>query len=531
MNTQDQKELAFAEQYFHAGKADWAEAVLKKLLIKYPEHPTVLELLGYIAGNHGALDLATGYLSRSHQAQPDNASVAYYLAYCLQQTGRHIEAVSCFKQSLKKRPFSEGWRNLAISLQQVDEKQEALECLLLAKQSEPQSVGVLYDYATALQESGSHTEALVNVNALLVIEKNPNAYLLRARVQQSLHQPQAASQDMEAALNINPNDAVVWTNYAALLFQSNEFQRSAQASERALAIDNSNCLTWLNYIAALMKLKLTRESIAACHQVLTLEPQNAQVWFNKAMAHGELLETNLAVEAYQKAKSFGANASQIDYALAAYGAGEIPDASPKDYVTILFDNYADRFDEHLLKGLEYKVPHVMKDVLANHCTQAERGIVLDLGCGTGLFGSSLKPYANSLIGVDLSSKMLSVAKSKAIYSDLITSDILAYLKRLSDPIRLAVALDVFVYIGDLDAIFSQIRRLSKSGTEFAFSIEESMGDLPFQLLPSLRYAHQESYITSLATEHDFNIIASEGLISRKDRGEPIQGKIFFLRFS
>ena len=45
--------------------------------------------------------------------------------------------------------------------------------------------------------------------------------------------------------------------------------------------------------------------------------------------------------------------------------------------------------------------------------------VLDAGCGTGLCGPLLAPYARRLIGVDLSEGMLALAKEKHVYDALI----------------------------------------------------------------------------------------------------------------
>jgi predicted TPR repeat methyltransferase len=529
MNPQDDKDLAFAEQYFHAGRADLAEVILNKLLVKYPEQAKALEILGYIAGNRGDLVSATDLLTRAHQAQADNPSVAYYLAYCLQQAGRHDQAIAYFKQSLAKQPFAEGLRNYAYSLHAIGQKIDGLTCLAQALALEPQTLGILYDYASALTESELHKEALEIINKLLHLQKNSSALLLRARILQKIGEQAQAVSDTRAALRMDPNNAVAWIDFAALLFEQNEFEASAEASERALSIDSTRSLAWLNYAAALLKIKRTKDCVAACEKVIELDPENAQAWLNKAMAHGELSETEAAIEAYQKAKCFGATASQIDYALAAYGAVPMPTESPQDYVKTLFDNYADRFDEHLLKGLEYQVPTVMDRMISQLCDSKYKGTVFDLGCGTGLFGSSLKLYADKLIGLDLSPKMLDVAQQKGIYTELHACDVLEYLKETQQSIRMAVALDVFVYIGDLESIFAELARLSLPNAEFAFSIEENFDDTPYQLLPSLRYAHSESYIFELQEKYGFGLIAKEALVSRKDRGQPVYGKIFILR--
>ena len=55
------------------------------------------------------------------------------------------------------------------------------------------------------------------------------------------------------------------------------------------------------------------------------------------------------------------------------------------------------------------------------------GSIMDLGCGTGLFGIEIRQFCEHLEGVDLSEKMLDKAKEKNIYNNLIKQDILDYL--------------------------------------------------------------------------------------------------------
>ncbi|WP_371440254.1 methyltransferase domain-containing protein [Candidatus Coxiella mudrowiae] len=45
--------------------------------------------------------------------------------------------------------------------------------------------------------------------------------------------------------------------------------------------------------------------------------------------------------------------------------------------------------------------------------------MLNFGCGTGLCGEYFKPLAKELIGVDLSEKILLIAKNKNIYNILL----------------------------------------------------------------------------------------------------------------
>lgn len=54
---------------------------------------------------------------------------------------------------------------------------------------------------------------------------------------------------------------------------------------------------------------------------------------------------------------------------------------------------------------------------------AEPGIVLDVGCGTGVVGVELQQHSfTSIDGIDISPEMLEVARSKGCYRELIEAD-------------------------------------------------------------------------------------------------------------
>lgn len=82
-----------------------------------------------------------------------------------------------------------------------------------------------------------------------------------------------------------------------------------------------------------------------------------------------------------------------------------------EYTKKLFDNYADHFEEHLLSSLKYQVPSIIKEKL-KFLNLSKSFKVLDLGCGTGLIGTTLIDIFSDFIGVDISSKMIEEAEKK-----------------------------------------------------------------------------------------------------------------------
>ena len=98
--------------------------------------------------------------------------------------------------------------------------------------------------------------------------------------------------------------------------------------------------------------------------------------------------------------------------LGALPAGDMPAA----YVRTLFDQYAPRFDAALTEGLAYRGPALLRDAIETACAAARRPMrfpdMLDLGCGTGLAGAAFRPFVRRLTGVDLSDRMVAVARGE-----------------------------------------------------------------------------------------------------------------------
>ena len=157
------------------------------------------------------------------------------------------------------------------------------------------------------------------------------------------------------------------------------------------------------------------------------------------------------------------------------------------------------------------------------------GSIVDLGCGTGLFGMEIKQFCNHLEGIDLSEKMLNEAKKKDIYNKLIKEDILVYLSKSSLNFDYFVSTDVFVYIGDLSDIFKFIKSRNKTRGKLVFSTEDYDGD-GFFLERSGRYSHSKKYIESLCKKFGYKLRHFETQDLRKDKNQFIRGGLYILDF-
>jgi predicted TPR repeat methyltransferase len=130
--------------------------------------------------------------------------------------------------------------------------------------------------------------------------------------------------------------------------------------------------------------------------------------------------------------------------------------------------------------------------------------------------------------------MLAKAKTRAVYDELVCAELAEYLAGVTQPVDLAVAADVFVYIGDLDAVFARVAATLRPGGMFAFSVESTASEpgaerADYRLLPTHRYAHSPDYVRRLASRHGFGVETAESAVIRKNGDADIVGQLVLLR--
>jgi predicted TPR repeat methyltransferase len=277
-----------------------------------------------------------------------------------------------------------------------------------------------------------------------------------------------------------------------------------------------------------------REALESFRSALRHDPTCRYVRANIGSALYQLGRHSEALAAYQDALRLEPDNAMARHMVLSL-SGAVDDTSAQlNYVKELFDSYATRFDRDLVENLNYRTPEVIAGLLNEIRPWALRSCdVLDLGCGTGLCGAAVGTLARRLVGVDISSKMLEVAARRGIYTHLQCEDLIASLaKAATVDFDLVLAADVFIYVGGLDKIIHEVRRVLRPGGVFAFSAEQlesrqdsSVGDMPsgYALNATGRYAHSADYLHRLAQTAGFEVNRHVVEVARIDFGRPITG--------
>lgn len=198
------------------------------------------------------------------------------------------------------------------------------------------------------------------------------------------------------------------------------------------------------------------------------------------------------------------------------------------YIRTLFDQYADRFDTDLIGTLKYQAPALAAALLARSGLAGGGADILDLGCGTGLSGAALKPFARTLDGVDLSPGMVAKARARGIYDALALGEAEAFLAETAKSWDVVAAVDMMNYIGDLVPVFRAAAARLRPGGLFVGTVEKR-AEGGRALSEKRRYRHGTDHVQAALEAAGLALVELSEAALRQEGGVPVAGWFFAAR--
>ena len=418
------------------------------------------------------------------------------LGAVLKQTGRISDSLVAVQKSLQLMPQdAEAHSNLGATLQELGRLEEAEESYTKAIALKPDYVEAHSNLGNTLKELGRLDEAEVILRQAIALKSDyAEAHGNLGNTLKGLGRLDEAEASYTKAIALKPDFAEAHNNLGIMLTELGRLE----------------------------------EAEASYTQAIALKPDFAKAHSDLGNALREVGRLDEAEASYTQAIALKPNFGEAKHMLAAL-TGRTTATAPRDYVEVLFDNYAAKFESSLVDSLEYKIPKVIAEMIRKDSKFGFLGSIMDLGCGTGLFGMEIKQFCEHLEGIDLSGKMLDKAKGKNVYNKLIKQDIVDYLSNATLNFDYFIATDVFIYVGDLSDLFRLIKSRNKTGGKLAFSTEDCGAD-DFFLEQSGRYSHSKKYIEGLCEKFDYKLRHFETQALRKDKNKYISGGLYLLDF-
>lgn len=436
------------------------------------------------------------------RVQPDHADALHLLGLAHHQFGRHEQALVLIRKALSLSPRAASFHNnLGEVYRALNRPDEALAC-----------------YAKAISLQSEFPEAYRNIGL---------TYLAAGKAE-------LAVSHLREALERFPDYLGTYLALGQALTSQHRLDEALDIYERGLARAPADPALLCAKGIALKAMGRLEDTIQHYRNAIGLQPHKPELHHNLALVFQQQGNIEEAIASLQRELSLTPHAESAQHLLAALQHTST-DRAPASYVRETFDAYADGFDDHLTNKLGYRTPGLLGGILqdAIGALPAHTLNVLDLGCGTGLFGEEIKGIKKRLVGVDLSPRMIDKARQRGLYDELIVGDLLDHLADAAPgQFDLIAATDVFNYVGNLLPVFEQASRILKPESWFTFSIEapaQDSGD--FILDQTGRYQHNRNYLARLGTQFGFIQANLTEACLREEKGEPVAGYLYLLKKS
>jgi len=335
-------------------------------------------------------------------------------------------------------------------------------------------------------------------------------------------------QVFEKDLTYDQNLAIEYHNLGLLYKENKEYEKALVFFKKAIKLNREFYICIYDMAMTYDKLNKFELCFFYLEKAIKINPDFYEALYSMAQYYRKMKNEKKMQEFLQKTLKKRPDHPGANHLLSSLN-GESSSYS-LEYARDLFDRYADFFEDHLLNTLNYKVPFIIKEKLKS-LNPPKNSRILDLGCGTGLLGKTLIDVFPNLVGVDISSNMIKETKKKDIYTELYINDIDTFLLKNEQKFDLIIAPDVFIYITDLQTIFSSVKKSLNPSGYFIFTIEPLKGITTenCQLEKSGRVSHTVEYVKSLCKNNGFEIIEDEEIILREENKIGQKGVVFILR--
>ncbi|MDB5801439.1 MAG: Methyltransferase type 12 [Rhodocyclales bacterium] len=399
----------------------------------------------------------------------------------------------------------------------------------------PEHPDVLHFLGVLMHQRGRDDEAIALIQrATELVPGHVGCHINMGNVLAESGRLDEAAAAYRHVLSLQPDQADVFNNLGVVHKLQEQWPEAETCYRRAIELNPQHVSAYNNMGLLFAAQGSIKEAVEYYCRSIAMMPGNPDSRRLLGIAYYTLGRIEEAAEVFRQWLEEAPDHPVAKHMYSACSGKDVPARAADDYIEHTFDRFAESFDSQLQERLSYKAPEIVTEALEKVLQAQEAQLdILDAGCGTGLCGPLLRPFARQLSGVDLSGGMLAKAEAKQCYDALEKAELTAFIAARKDSYDAIVSADTIVYFGPLDEVFGACHGALRPGGLLIFTVEKGegriTGDVGYAINPHGRYAHTRAYLRG-AFERA-GLIAGEMLevALRSEGGEPVMGWVVTAR--
>ena len=233
-----EQSLKLAEHYFRDNNYSFARHILDDVIKIDPNNSKANELLSYIYGNLGQVDLSFKMLELACKQSNCSPEALYYLGSFQLKRCCYHQAVENFKKSISKGgEFYEALHDLATAHAQIGDVNLALFYYQKCLQFGITSFELFYNIARSFDELKRFDEAIAHYDKALSLKPDyAEAWSNKGIALHELKRFDEAIAHYDKALSLKPDYAEAWSNTGLNIHELKRFDEAISHYDKALSL-------------------------------------------------------------------------------------------------------------------------------------------------------------------------------------------------------------------------------------------------------------------------------------------------------
>jgi predicted TPR repeat methyltransferase len=450
---------------------------------------------------------------------------ALRMAVDMQQNMRIAEAALIYRAILNAAPdHPDALLYLGVLSHMAGERDAGEALVRRALAVDPTFVSAHVNLGNVLRQQRRNSEAeSAYLRALELAPDNVDALCNLGSIHNERREFEQAIGLFEQAIAVRPEHAEALHNMGNSLRALDRVNEAVAAYERAGALGGSLSADQRRAGYAMLGVGALDRAIEFFERAIALGDNVVDALRGLARAHTLADHHEAAMETYKTWLQHAPGDPVATHMLDALLADTLTTRASDAYVRKTFDDFSDSFDQ-VLESLDYRAPRLVGEAVATAFGAPSRTLdVLDAGCGTGLVGVEVRPYARWLVGVDLSKGMLEKARGRELYDVIDEGELVSYIQRSVEGWDLITCADTLCYFGDISGFAEAAVAALRPGGRIVFTVENEEDVERYRIEPHGRFSHARGYVEHTLAAAGFDDLKLEKVVLRLERLVPVNG--------